>query len=145
MASKRKTPRNKRESDFWEWELVWEARSLNVGEATDPICVVCVTCSLEDLFLARKVFDTQPTPSALWEVLIEAMHHPETGKPRRPKRLMVQGKQGWKRLKARLRDVGINLMIKKELEYPDGFPEWINEVRLNRESRRGFPGSRQQP
>src|SRR5712692_7509147 len=136
VRSKKLTTPNKRPGEFWQWELVWEARSFNFGDAADPLWLVCVTCSWRDMFLARKVFKTEPTPSALWDVLLEAMQRPETGEPHRPKRLMVEANQGWEALQGQLREIGITLLRTKDLEYPDGFPEWTNAVLLESERRK---------
>jgi hypothetical protein len=65
----------------------------------------------------------------LWEVILEAIQHPEDGEPYRPKRLMVEPNQGWGYLKTRLAKIGIRLVTKRELEIPpDGFPEWLDAV-----------------
>jgi hypothetical protein len=122
--------RLEREGPIWQWELVWEARSLNFGEEDDPLWLVCVTCSSRDAFLTRKVFQTEPTASELWDVLLEAMQRPETGEPHPPMVLMVGANQGWEALKRQLKEMGIVLLKTKDLEYPDGFPEWMNDVWL---------------
>jgi hypothetical protein len=114
--------------DSWQWELVWEARCINFGEDIDPLWYVCVTCSWKDMFLARKVFENKPTVSELWDVLHEAIQRPETGEPHRPKRLMVAANQGWEALKGELKKIGIVLLRTKNLDYPDGFPESIDNV-----------------
>jgi hypothetical protein len=40
---------------------------------------------------------------------------------------MVEANQGWEALKAQLKEIGITLMKTKDLEYPDGFPEWMDD------------------
>lgn len=61
MASVMKTMLSELQDDFWEWELVWEARSYNFGEEDDPLWLACITCSWYDLILARNVFEKKPT------------------------------------------------------------------------------------
>jgi hypothetical protein len=114
--------------EFSEWELIWEASCVNHGVAIDPLWYVCITCSWYDMFLVRKVFETEPTAGELWDVLLEAMERPETCQRHRPKRLMVAANQGWEALKGQLDEIGIVLVKTKDLDYPDGYPEWMDDV-----------------
>jgi hypothetical protein len=123
-----KTKRPGRQGEFWEWELAWEAQSFNCGEEGDPLWLVCVTCFWTDSILARRVFAKEPTPDDLWEVLLEAMERPETSEPRQPKRLMVRPGEGWEALRRKLEGIGITLVRTKDLDCPDGLPEWIDSV-----------------
>jgi len=87
------------------------------------------------MFLVRKTFETKPTASELWNVLLVAMQRPESREPHRPKRLMVAANEGWEALKGQLEEIGIVLVKTKDLDYPDGYPEWINDARQESERR----------
>jgi hypothetical protein len=112
----------------YQWELFWEARSFKLGEGENSPSVVCITCSWRDCFLARKVVKNKPTPSELWEMVLTAIQRPLTGEPQRPKRLLVKPNEGWGYLRRRLTKIGIRLVTKKDLDFPDGFPEWLDAV-----------------
>jgi hypothetical protein len=122
-SNKRNNPRD----GFWEWELVWEARCFNNGDDENPMWLACLTCSWTDLFLARKIFHHEPKTAQLWDLFVQAMEHPESSEPHRPKRLMIDSRhsRGWEVLKGQLNELGIALRKTKNLSYPDGFPEWI--------------------
>ena len=104
-----------------------------MGDRKKPLWIVCVTCAWHDQFLARKILKRKPSPSALRRILLDAMKRPETGEPCQPERLMVKPKQGWEILRPQLAKIGITLLVTKDLEYPDGFPEWLDAVNAKRE------------
>ena len=105
----------------------WEARCFQVSDEADSPWLICVTCSWYDIFLARKVVQHKPTPNVLWNVLIEAIVRPEIDEPHRPKQLIVERSDDtWKHLKSNLAKMGIKLVSRKEVDFPDGFPEWCD-------------------
>ena len=108
------------------WDLTWEARSFNLEEQDASPWLVCVTSSWHDLFLAREVLKTKPTSIGLWNILIQAFTCSERVEVPRPKSLRVEAHQGWESLTGRLKEIGIKLVKTCDLDYPDGFPEWID-------------------
>jgi hypothetical protein len=110
------------------WDLVWEARSFSLEKEGHSPWLVCITYSWQNLFLAREVFEMKPTSTDLWNILVQAIQSSETNHFPKPKTLRVEPDQGWEQVTDRLKGIGIKLIRTNDLDYPDGFLEWMDSV-----------------
>jgi hypothetical protein len=77
--------------------------------------VVLVTSAGNDLILANRVADDEPTPALLWDTLARAMQNPAAGQPHRPTELQVRADGRWEALRPHLDQIGVGLVVSDDL------------------------------
>jgi hypothetical protein len=114
----------------------WQAQAFRIGDEDDPFWFTWVTNNDLGLMIKYRVSDDKPSAEFLWDVLVDAMQHPDTGDPGRPERILAERNQGWEDLKEHLRDIEVRLALRKHLTLEDGVPETMDEAYRTRKERR---------
>jgi hypothetical protein len=114
----------------------WQAQADCLGDDEDPYWFVWVTNNDLGLMIKHKVSEGKPSAEFLWEILFEAIEHPDAGEPERPDVVLAERGQGWEDLKQELREIGIRLQFRKHLTLEDGVPETMDAIWQARQKRR---------
>jgi hypothetical protein len=75
-----------------------------------------VTSRSHDLVLAHQMPERTPAAELLWDVLVQAMQHPVSGKPHRPTQIQVCADDRWTSLKTHLEEIGVSLVAVEALD-----------------------------
>jgi tetratricopeptide (TPR) repeat protein len=108
------------EEDIWEAD--YRQLPISVGppdEASRPWLFLVASRSQEDLMHIPTVLEAEPSPNLLWDKLVQAMQEPRTGEPHRPTEIRVRSAGAWESLRAPLDEIGVDLVIRDDLEMMD--------------------------
>ena len=89
--------------------------------------MILATSPAADLILTHEVADQEPSPDALWDILVQAMQHPSMGKPHRPTELQVRANDRWEYLRPHLEEIGVRLTVTAELDHVDVLLKELSE------------------
>lgn len=105
------------EDEVWEVdarpsEVVYEAE----GESLRP-WILLVANQTDETVLEYEVGESRPSPSEVWEYLVDAMIDPREGEPHRPARIEVRLKTFQKAWRAKLEQVDIACEVRDSLDF----------------------------
>lgn len=69
----------------------------------------------DQMIVGQDLLMDEPTPEALWGVLVQAMRRPLIGNAARPAEIHLRDEPVWEALCTRLEEVGVDCIFKKEL------------------------------
>jgi hypothetical protein len=123
------------------WQAqAWRHQDTDPDDGNDEYWFVWVTNNDLGLMIKHRVSEIKPSSGFLWDVLVDAMEHPDAGDPERPDQVLAERGEGWEGLKLPLRSIDVRLAFRKHLTLEDGVPETMNEVYLARKQRRKARG-----
>jgi len=104
------------EFDVWQADFRQMPNWIRIaGEMVRPWTVL-VTSRSNDLVLGHQMSEEAPSPSLLWDALVQAMQHPAAGTPHRPTELQVRTDERWESLRPHLDEIGVGLVVTDDLE-----------------------------
>jgi tetratricopeptide (TPR) repeat protein len=101
--------------DLWQADYRPMPHWVRIGGRPVRPWVVLVTSRSNDLILANRVADDEPTPALLWDTLARAMQNPAASEPHRPTELQVRADERWDALKPHLDEIGVELLVGDDL------------------------------
>ena len=97
------------------------------GESSRPWVVLVASRSRSDLMHVPAILEAEPTAALLWDTLVQAMQEPRAGRPYRPTEILVRSREAWEALRQPLEEIGVNLVVRDELEVTDAIFEDLVE------------------
>jgi hypothetical protein len=96
------------------WEADFQALPKPLGQSETHYLGLVVTRN-GDESLAESRVEGRPSVNDLAAPLAAAMMKPATGKPRRPRRVLLRGHHQWRELFPHLAELGIEVSVEREL------------------------------
>ncbi len=119
LAKTRLKSRLPQENAVWQADFRQLPTWVETGAEKIRPWMILVINAVSDLIQTYEVVEAEPSPDALWDILMRAMQHPSMGKAHRPIELQVRASDRWEYLRPHLEEVGVRLTVVEELDHVD--------------------------
>lgn len=115
------------EYDVWQADCHQMPAWVEAGGDKIRPWVVLVTSRSHEQVLAYQMPEGTPSAARLWDVLVKAMQQPAAGEPHRPSEVQVRADERWESLNPHLEEIGVEVVIRDELDLLDGIFQHMAE------------------
>ncbi len=127
LAKTRLKARLPQQPDIWQADFRQLPTWVETGGEKVRPWMILITNATSDVNRTYEVADQEPSPDALWEILMRAVQHPSMGKAYRPVELQVRPSDRWEYLRTHLEEIGVRLTVMEQLGHVDVVLQELSE------------------